>query len=216
MHDDRAVEAREHGRPCRRRRRACGSTTGLPSSRGELELRLEEAPLRVARRAVAVVVEAGLPDRDRSSCASSSRSSPTRSASSVAGLVRVDAERGEDAFVRARRCSSAARHESMPVPTVTIRSTPARAPARSSADGRSAHASRCACVSITPRRRASTRGKSGAAGSMPSAATVTAWRDVLPGEVVRLSEGLEDRRATSRADTATSATATRGGRRRAS
>ena len=39
-------------------------TTGLPSSRRELELRVEQRALRVARRVVAEVVEAGLPHRD--------------------------------------------------------------------------------------------------------------------------------------------------------
>ena len=40
-------------------------TTGSPTRAGELELRLEGAPLVVARGVVAVVVEAGLADRAR-------------------------------------------------------------------------------------------------------------------------------------------------------
>ena len=44
--------------------------------------------------------------------------------------------------------ATASREDSIPVPTVTTRSTPASRARRSSADGRSAHASRCACVSI--------------------------------------------------------------------
>ena len=40
-------------------------TTGSPARRGQLELRLERAPLVLARGAVAVVVESGLADRAR-------------------------------------------------------------------------------------------------------------------------------------------------------
>ena len=71
---------------------------------GELELRLEEAPLRVVRRVVAEVVEPRLADGDgalvrRAARASSSRRSRVR----AAGVVRVDAE----ARRRRRRARSA-------------------------------------------------------------------------------------------------------------
>ena len=122
---------------------------------GERELRLEELPLAIARRPVAVVVETGLPHRDRllvrGAARAARRSAPPRHRRPGAGRSRAPRTlpRG------ARRSSSAARHDSMPVPTVTIRSTPAERARRMSADGRSAHASRCACVSITPRLPAS-------------------------------------------------------------
>ena len=116
----------------------------------ELELRLEEPPLRVARRVVAVVVEAGLADGDDASDARAARELGERRRR-VAGLVRVDAERRRRRR-RARSASSSARlaPTRSSVPTVTIRVDAGFARARGHGCRRSSSASRCACVSITP------------------------------------------------------------------
>ena len=152
MHDDRAVEAGEDvGRVGVRVARV--DDDGLAELGRELELRLEEAALPVARRVVAEVVEAGLPDCDRSVVLEQARAARRRA---TPRRRRPDAGR-----CRARRTPPRGGRRARaplgtsrcPVPTVTIRSTPAARARRISADGRSAHASRCAWVSITPAAR---------------------------------------------------------------
>ena len=66
-------------------------------------------------------------------------------------LMGIDPERRDDPGCRSAS-ASAVRHDSMPVPMVTIRSTPASTRACNELVRRSSHASRCACESVTPRR----------------------------------------------------------------
>ena len=122
-------------------------TTGLPSSAASASCAVEQPPLRVARRVVAEVVEPGLADRDGALVPRAARAA--RRAVGVvvaAGLVRVDAERGVDARRGAAASSSASRAPAIVVATTITRSTPASR-ARSSTSRASA-GSRCAWVSI--------------------------------------------------------------------
>jgi hypothetical protein len=66
----------------------------------ELELCLEEPALTVARRAVAEVVETGLPHRHRALVLGELAELVDAIRLGVAGLVRVDADRGEDLLVQ--------------------------------------------------------------------------------------------------------------------
>ena len=101
MHDDGAVEA------CQRVRRvpvglARVDHDRLAELRGELELCIEEPPLPLPRRPVAEVVEARLADRDRSLVLEELTQLAETGGFTVAGLVRVDAECGEDLLVQVR------------------------------------------------------------------------------------------------------------------
>src|SRR5581483_1603156 len=69
----------------------------LPEAPGELELRLEHRSLCLPRGVVAVEVEPGLADRDSTVVAEELLEVVERL--SVCGLVRVDAERYEDALL---------------------------------------------------------------------------------------------------------------------
>ena len=98
MHDDRAVEPGEHGGGVGVRV-ACMDDDGLAELGRELELRLEEAALPVARRAVAEVIEARLPHCDHSIVLGEVAQLADAIRLRVAGLVRVDAESGEHLLV---------------------------------------------------------------------------------------------------------------------
>ena len=98
MHDDSAVEPGEDvGRVGVRV--ACMDDDGLAELGRELELRLEEAALPVARRAVAEVIEARLPHCHRSIVLGEVAQLVDAVRLRVAGLMRVDAERGEHLLV---------------------------------------------------------------------------------------------------------------------
>ena len=116
----------------------------------ELEMCVEEPALLGGRRMAAYRVETGLADRDR-----------LRMREQLAELVdparlgrrRPDAGRSRVPHVRLRAASAirrAARHESIPVPMVTMRVTPASCALSTRAVASSSHASRCACESVTP------------------------------------------------------------------
>ena len=90
-------------------------TTGLPSSAASASCASKSSLLPVARRVVAVVVEAGLADGDRRSCREQLAQLVEAAGLVAAGLVRVDAERGEDAFLSLGDVERGA-HESMPEP----------------------------------------------------------------------------------------------------
>ena len=101
-------------------------TTGRPSARRQLELRLERAPLVVARRVVAVVVEPGLADRARRADARAARSiSSSRRVVEAGRLVRMAADDREHLVVVLGGARARAAIASPFVPTVAIRSTPA-------------------------------------------------------------------------------------------
>ena len=75
-------------------------TSGSPSARGQLEVRLERAPLVLARRVVAVVVEPGLADRAHALVARPrARSARCRASLEAGGLVRVAADDRDDLVV---------------------------------------------------------------------------------------------------------------------
>ena len=109
-------------------------------------------------------------------------------------LVRVDAEDREDARRGASASSSAARQPSTVVPTVRIRVDARLRGARDRArrDRRARRGAR-ACRSRSG-AGSSTRGKSGGAGSIPSAASAVCARDAVEREVGRLAERVEDAR----------------------
>ena len=153
VQDDRAVEAGEHVARVSASASRVWMTTGLPSSLASSSCASNSARCAVARRVVAEVVETGLADGDRRVV--------LEQLAELVDAPRFRRRRPGAGGFRARRrpprgaraSSSAARHDSIPVPTVMIRSTPAARARRISADGRSAHASRCAWVSITRFRR---------------------------------------------------------------
>ena len=78
-------------------------TTGLPSSAASSSCRVEEAALRVVRRVVAEVVEAGLADGDGALVGEQVAQLVEPLGLGAAGFVRVDAERRVDAVVLRRR-----------------------------------------------------------------------------------------------------------------
>ncbi len=74
----------------------------LAELRGELELRVEEPPLPLARRPVAKVVEPRFADRNRPFALEELTQLADARGLGIAGLVRVDAERGEHLLVQLR------------------------------------------------------------------------------------------------------------------
>ena len=131
--------------------------------------------------------------------------------------MRVDAERGEDAVValgdRERRRARTTRCRA---DRDDPRRRPPRGRARRARPRRSAHASRCACVSITPRRpAASMRGNSGARRLDPLGGDGASRGESVPArDRRRLAERLEDARRASPAGTARARRRPRAGRRR--
>ena len=108
-----------------------------PAARGEIDVRLERAPLVVVRGVVAEVVEAGLADRAGARVARRRARSARCRASSKPSLSCG----WRPTIATTQSCSSAAASarsiDSSFIPTVAIRSTPAaRAFATSSASGR--------------------------------------------------------------------------------
>ena len=107
MEDDAAVVARE-----RVERVGVGGARvdhdRLLEFRRDREHLLEQAELRVARRVVAEPVEAGLADRDRLRMAEQLAHLGDVGVGRPAGLVRVNAEDGEDAVVRVGELEGAA------------------------------------------------------------------------------------------------------------
>ena len=131
------------------------------------------------RRVVAVVVEPGLPDRDRLRVRrEASRARSTLRSVHLAGLVRMEAERREDALLplgdRERRAAGVERRSRS---SMTRSRPPPRARASAVAALRRGHRDAHACRSRAQAAAgSSTRGKSGAAGSIPSAARVARTR----------------------------------------
>ena len=99
VHDDRAVEAREDGGRVGVRF-ACVDDDRLAEIGRELELRLEELALPFARRAVAEVIESRLPHGDRTIVLREVAQILDAVCLRVAGLMRIDADRGEHLLVQ--------------------------------------------------------------------------------------------------------------------
>lgn len=146
---------------------------GLPELAGELELSREELALEIVRGVVAVEVEPRLADRDGSLVGEQLTKLVEAPGVGVSGLVRVDPERGEDALLSGGDGERLATG----VEPGADRDDPAHA-------GRSRaghdHLRRLGAgveVRVRVDQAAavgkSTRGKSGAAGSIPSVAGVT-------------------------------------------
>ena len=152
----------DHDRQARRRR--------------DLELAIEERALDGPRGEIVEVVEARLPDRDglRVLEQLDELVDPGSPPGRPPGADRSRAPRTRPRSASA--IASAARHDAMPVPIVTMRETPtARARSTRNAAG-SSHPSRWAWVSITCgagyAAGSSRRGKSGGAASIPSVSAV--------------------------------------------
>ena len=71
----------------------------LPQLGRQLELRGEQGPLALARRVVAVIIEPGLPHRDDTIATEQISELVEPPGLGIRGLVRMDAQRGEDALV---------------------------------------------------------------------------------------------------------------------
>src|SRR5215216_714075 len=168
VQDDGAVEVPQ--RPCDVRvGGAAVDHDGLPELLRRREVRLEELPLSVVRRVVAVVVESRFADADGIELTEASQLGRV----GVAGLVRVDAEDRVDALGRRAECGHLAPrggprpHLEDPVDArgpgpldQLLRWLGARVQVRVRVD----HAAAAGGASM--------RGKIGGAGSIPSASTV--------------------------------------------
>ena len=159
---------------------------------------------RSCGRVVAVEVEAGLADGDRALVARAARAArragSRRRSAAWCGWIPSAAKTPSCAAGDRERLPGTSRARCRPRRSGRRR---LRVPARRARPPARAHASRCAWVSITPRRSAaSTRGKSGAAASIPSVSGVQAVGDPLEPEVDRLAERLEDPRRGLAAGTA--------------
>ena len=151
VEDHVAAEARERGG-----RVAAASRLWIDDRKPELgrerELRIEERALLGRRRVVVVVVEAGLADRDRLRVREEAREARRAGRASAVAAWCGSMPSAAKTPSCCSASASAARHESIPVP---IGDDPRRLPpprARSTAAaGGPRSASRCACVSVTPR-----------------------------------------------------------------
>ena len=132
-----------------RRRRACGRR---PASRARRRARagVEECACAVVRRVIAEVVEAGLADRDRARVARGAAQLVDAAGLRAAGLVRMDAEHGEDVVVLPPRARAP---RARPRRVVATRDDARHARRRVRARGPPTPrpVARCACVSITRR-----------------------------------------------------------------
>ena len=167
---------------------------GLAGLGGEREEPLEEPSLRVVRRVVAEVVEAGLADCDRLRMVEQPADLGDGVLVGLGRRMRVDAEDREDAVVARRRARA---RRGSPRPSCRpsrMRVTPA-ARARSTASSGSSSASRWACVSITQRAPAlRPAGRAAATAAIPSAALGGVRGDAVEREVAGLAERGEDAR----------------------
>ena len=120
-----------------------------PELARERELGREEAPLLVLRRGAVVVVEARLAHGDRTLVAEELAQLVDAMRLVASRLVRVDPERGADAVIRRSELERGPAR-SDPGADRDHATHPGLARPRESAVG-SSSASRCACVSITPR-----------------------------------------------------------------
>ena len=148
------------------------TTTGLPSSAASSSCALEELALAVVRRVVAVEVEPGLADGDRALVGEQLTQLVEPGRVGLGRLVRVDAERGEDAVV----------------PSAIASVSRQRVDTRADRDDPVDAGLACARDQLVRRLRArvevrvgvdhaaavgwSTRGKSGAAAAIPSVSGV--------------------------------------------
>ena len=119
----------------------------------ELELCVEQLPLLDRRRVPANRVEPGLADRDHLRMAEKLAKlvESVRLRTCAAWCGSMPSAANTPSFASAM--ASAARQESIPVPIVTIRVTPASHARSTRIAAGSSHASRCACESVTRRWR---------------------------------------------------------------